>query len=76
MSLIELYNSGEDVRGCQIPDKWRESFNQFMFGQTCLGEYKEDGTFEFIYFSSDFRIWYNQNRLLIERDEKINEILK
>lgn len=70
MELKELYESGKDVRDSQIPEKWKESFNKFIFGQTCL---MEDG--EFVYYSHDFRRWYNQNKEQIERDEKINSII-
>ena len=34
----------------------------------------EDG--EFVYYSHDFRSWYHDNRVAIERDIKINEICK
>lgn len=77
MTLKEIYDSNKDVRESQIPEDWKESFNQFMFGSTCLAEYSEDGSIkEFVYYSHDFRMWYNQNRKEIERDLKINEVIE
>ena len=76
MTLKEIYESGKDVRASQIPEEWKESFNQFMFGSTCLAEYNEDGSIkEFVYYSHDFRMWYNRNKKQIERDNKINKII-
>lgn len=76
MTLKEIYDSNKDVRESQIPEDWRESFNKFMFGSTCLAEYNEDGSIkEFVYYSGDFRMWYNQNKKEIERDLKINDII-
>jgi hypothetical protein len=77
MTLKEIYDSNKDVRESQIPKDWKESFNQFMFGSTCLAEYNEDGSIkEFVYYSHDFRMWYNQNKKQIERDLKINEVIE
>jgi hypothetical protein len=77
MTLKEIYESGKDVRESQIPEFWRESFNQFMFGSTCQAETNEDGTVkEFIYYSHDFRGWYHQNQKEIERDLKINQVIE
>jgi len=77
MNLKELFEAKRDIRESEIPEIWLESFNQFMFGQTCAVETNEDGSFkEFIYYGCDFRIWYNQNREAIERDIKIDETLK
>ena len=77
MNLKELFEAKRDIRESEIPEIWRESFNQFMFGQTCSVETNEDGSIkEFIYYVCDFRIWYNQNREAIERDIKIDETLK
>ena len=78
MNLKELFEAKRDIRESEIPEIWQESFNRFMFGQTCCAEYEEDGRTikEFIYYACDFRIWYNQNREAIERDIKIDETLK
>lgn len=77
MNLKELFEAKRDVRESEIPNIWLDSFNQFMFGQTCCAETNEDGSIkEFIYYACDFRIWYNQNREAIERDIKIDETLK
>ena len=77
MNLKQLFEAKRDVRESEIPKIWQESFNLFMFGQTCCSETNEDGSIkEFIYYSCDFRIWYNQNREAIERDIKIDETLK
>ena len=76
-NLKEIYEEGRDIRESEIPEIWQESFNQFMFGQTCCAETNEDGTIkEFIYYGCDFRIWYHQNKEAIERDIKIDETLK
>lgn len=75
MTLKELYNANIDVRESQIPQEWKESFNKFIFGSTCLADVNEDGTVkEYIYYACDFRAWYFQNQKAIERDIKINEI--
>ena len=77
-NLKEILEERRDIKESEIPNFWKESFNQFMFGQTCCAEYEEDGRTikEFIYYACDFRIWYNQNREAIERDIKIDETLK
>lgn len=47
-----------------------------MIGSACMAETNEDGSVkEYIYFYRDFRIWYNQNKLAIERDIKIDQII-
>ena len=75
MTLKELYNANVDVRDSQIPEEWKESFNKFIMGSTCLADVNEDGTVkEYIYYACDFRSWYFQNQKAIERDIKINEI--
>lgn len=75
MTLKEIYEANIDIKESQIPEEWKESFNKFMFGSTCLAETNEDGTVkEFIYYACDFRSWYFQNQEAIERDIKINQI--
>jgi hypothetical protein len=74
-NLKELYESKSDVRDSQIPTEWKESFNKFIFGQTCYMEENENGEKEFVYYSHDFRYWYNKNKEAIERDLVINEVL-
>jgi hypothetical protein len=77
MTLKELYEADVDVKGFQIPIEWRESFFKFMLGSTCTAEVNEDGTVkEFIYYACDFRAWYFQNQQSIERDIKINDVVK
>lgn len=76
-TLKELYQSGKDIKESQMPNEWLDSFNKFIFGSTCLVDLNEDGSVkEFIYYSHDFRQWYNKNKKIIEREEKINEIIK
>jgi len=76
MNLKEIYDSGEDVRKSQIPEKWKESFDKFMFGQGCFAELNDDETIkEYIYFSQDFRMWYFQNEKEILRDINIDIII-
>lgn len=77
MNLKELYEANVDVRESQIPEEWKESFNKFIFGSTCLADVDENGNIkEFIYYACDFRGWYFQNKEVIERDIKINQICK
>ena len=76
MNLKEVYDSKRDVRDSDIPKEWKESFLQFMMGQTCLVEDNEDGSSEFVYYSHDFRRWYYMNQQAIERDIKIENVLK
>lgn len=75
MNLKELYEADVDVRESQIPEGWRDSFNKFIIGSTCLVETSEDGSVqEFVYYACDFRAWYYQNQEAIEREIKINQI--
>jgi len=77
MTLKEIYEANIDVRESQIPKEWKESFNKFMYGSTCLAETNEDGSVkEFIYYACDFRAWYFQNQKAIERNIKIDNTLK
>jgi hypothetical protein len=76
-NLKQVYESGRDVRDSDIPKIWKESFSRFMMGQTCQAETNEDGSVkEFIYYACDFRIWYFQNKEAIERDIKIDQVIK
>ena len=77
VNLKQVYESGRDVRDSDIPEMWKESFSRFMMGQTCQAETNEDGTIkEFIYYACDFRGWYFQNKEAIERDIKIDQVIK
>ena len=74
-NLKQVYEAGRDVRDSDIPQIWKESFGNFMMGQTCQAETNEDGTVkEFIYHACDFRRWYHMNKQAIERDIKIDQI--
>ena len=76
-NLKQVYEEGRDVRDSDIPQEWKESFGKFMMGQTCQAETNEDGSVkEFIYYACDFRIWYFQNKEVIERDIKIDQVIK
>jgi hypothetical protein len=76
-NLRQVYAEGRDVRDSDIPKIWKESFSHFMMGQTCQAETNEDGSVkEFIYYACDFRVWYNQNKESIERDIKIDQVIK
>ena len=76
-NLKQVYEAGRDVRDSDIPQIWKESFGNFMMGQTCQAETNEDGTIkEFIYYACDFRGWYFQNKEAIERDIKIDDVLE
>ena len=77
MNLKEVFESKRDVRDSDIPNEWKESFLQFMMGQTCQVETNEDGSVkEFIYYFHDFSRWYYMNQKVIERDIKINDVLE
>ena len=77
MTLKELYDANIDVRDSQIPEEWKDNFNKFIFGSTCLADVDESGKVkEFIYYACDFRGWYFQNKEAIERDIKIDDICK
>lgn len=80
-TLTEIYNNKYDVRESEIPREFYRSFQEFMFGSTC---YKDDssGEDEFVYYISDFKMWYRLNIKEIElyekrqeRDDKINKLL-
>lgn len=74
---VSVFESKRDVRDSDIPNEWKESFNQFMMGQTCQAETNEDGSIkEFIYYFHDFSRWYYMNQQAIERDIKINDVLE
>ena len=76
-NLRQVYDSGKDVRDSDIPEIWKESFGNFMMGQTCQAEVDENGKVkEFIYYSHDFRMWYHMNQEAIERDIKIDQVIK
>jgi len=74
MTLQQLYYSNRNVRDSEIPDEWKESFYKFMNGQTHTSDIF-DGKEEYVYYASDFRRWYFNNRTAIERDIKISEII-
>jgi hypothetical protein len=75
-NLKELYEANINVKESQIPIEWKESFFKFIIGSTCQAEVNEDGSKEFIYYACDFRGWYLQNKEAIERDIKLDDILK
>lgn len=74
-TLTQLYLDKKDVRQTDIPEYWKQSFENFMFGQTCAIEHLEDGSIVFVTYYHDFAIWYENNRIQIERHEKINKII-
>ena len=48
-----------------------------MFGQTCTADVDENGkVINLVYYGHDFRRWYHMNKTEIERDEKIDSIIK
>lgn len=70
-TLTEIYNEKISPRDSDIPQKWKESFAKFMMGQTCQWD---PNTGECTYYWHDFSIWYNKNKIEIERDSKIDQI--
>jgi len=75
-NLKEIYESGIDVRDSYIPNNWKDSFNEFILGQACYMTDDFNGGQEFCYYSCDFRKWYHQNKLAIERDIKIDKVIE
>ena len=73
-NLKQVYTEGRDIKDSDIPQEWKESWNQFIMGQTCTVETNENGEREFVYYSHDFRRWYHMNQKAIERDIKIDQI--
>lgn len=71
-SLIDIYNENRHVSFSEIPENWIDSFNKFIYGQACMID-KE--TNERLCYSWDFRVWYHQNQVQIERDFKIDQVL-
>ena len=41
-NLKQVYEAGRDVRDSDIPQIWKESFGNFMMGQTCQAETKTE----------------------------------
>jgi hypothetical protein len=75
-TLKELYESKRDIRESEIPSEWKKDFLEFMIGSTITADLNEDGSVkEYVYYIHDFRDWYNKNKLIIERDSKINDII-
>lgn len=72
MDLRKLYLSGDNIKFDDIPENWRKNFNDFMIGQTCL---LDDNGKEIVY-SHDFRVWYHLNKKAIERNIKIDDVVK
>jgi len=73
-NLKEIYLEDRDIRDSEIPER-RESFFKFIMGSTCSAEVDEDGNVkEYVYYACDFRSWYYQNQVAIERDIKIDKI--
>lgn len=68
-TLTDLLNSNELIKESDIPEKFRKSFNEFMYGQTCQFE---NG--EFLHYHWDFSRWYYINEQEIKRFEKLNEL--
>jgi hypothetical protein len=46
-----------------------------MFGKTCGVEHKDDGSIQFVYYWEDFSYWYKENRVQIERELKLDDLL-
>jgi len=69
--LIDLYNLKQDVIIDDLPDGWRESLNRFLFGST-VG-ITDDG--RHIAWYRDYKMWYYENQIAIERESKINNII-
>ncbi len=75
-TLKQIYDEDRDIRASEIPLDWRPSFDNFIFGSTCLADTDENGAVkDFVYYASDFRRWYRMNREAIERDIKIDEAM-
>lgn len=68
---LDKAKKGENIPESLIPDKWKNSFDNFMSGQTCM--LNENGEIET--YSQDFLIWYWQNETEIDREIKIDDII-
>jgi hypothetical protein len=71
IKLMEMYLNTEPVSFDDIPDDWRKSFTEFMFGQA--GPII-DGVH--MAYNHDYKRWFNENQKAILRDIKIDEIIK
>ena len=69
--LMEMYLHTEHVSFDDIPDGWRKSFDEFMFGQAC--PIIDD---VILAYNHDYKRWFNENKEAILRDIKIDEIIK
>jgi hypothetical protein len=75
MNLKGLYLRQRDVNEVEIPLHWKESFNKSMLGKTCGVEHKDDGSIQFVYYWGDFSHWYEENKVQIERELKLDDLL-
>lgn len=71
-SINKLLSDKKDVKFSDIPLEWQDSFRKFMFGSTIYGD--ENGNHMAYYH--DFVGWYMNNKREIDREIKINNILK
>ena len=69
--LLELYLQTRDVSFDEIPDEWRKSFDEFMFGQACAILNGKP-----MAYSHDYKRWFNINEKSIMREIKIDAIIK
>jgi hypothetical protein len=69
--MKNLIESKKDIKISDIPIEWLYSFNKFMFGQS----YYINNNGDRMVFYNDFIKWYRINKVSIDREIKINNIL-
>jgi len=76
MTLKEIYELGQDIKDSDFPVEWKPLFMEFMYGQAyTVSIDNETGKQENLYYSQDFRRWYQINRKCIERENKIEQVI-
>jgi len=71
MILTQLIKERKDIKFSDIPTEWKDSFNEFMYGQTY---YKDMDTNEEMAYFQDYARWYFKYEDRIIREEKIDQI--
>jgi hypothetical protein len=69
--MKKLIESRKDIKLIDIPIQWQDSFRTFMFGQS----YYINNNGDRMVFYNDFIKWYRINKVSIDREIKINNIL-
>jgi hypothetical protein len=76
--MKKLIESRKDIKLIDIPIQWQDSFRTFMFGQSYYinnNGYYINNNGDRMVFYNDFIKWYRINKVSIDREIKINNIL-